>query len=41
MEMNEEPKELEIHQTEVGTVNGERSHNGGRRKVKVKTRGVG
>jgi len=41
MKLNGDPKELKTQQKDVGTVNGERAHSGGRRKVKVKMPGVG
>ena len=39
MELNGEPKELEMEQKNVGTVNREHARSGERRKVKVKMRG--
>jgi len=39
VELNGEPKELEMEQKNVGTVNREHARSGERRKVKVKMRG--
>jgi len=41
IELNGEPKELEPKEKNARTVNQERARSGGRRKVKVKTHGVG
>jgi len=40
IKLNREPKELETEQEDARTVNREHARNGGRRKVKVKMRGV-
>jgi len=41
MKLNGEPKELEMHQKDVETMQEKRAmRNGGRRKVKVKTHGL-